>query len=120
MEPPLDAIQIACRTLDVRMFEVPVDARQAEALQTSLKQILTAETLGSSKLQSLECGSVICKLELRAESEADVNASVENLSGQLGKNFPTAAYYRTASGERAIYVGTAAADLGVDPDQEGP
>jgi hypothetical protein len=106
----------ACDILDERMVTAPADSRSVREMERELQAIVNGG-LGAAKVDSLQCGGSMCKVTLTAESDSELNRSVEKLVERTPKNmFSGSAAYAHAPGATALYFARNVEDLTVAPD----
>ena len=115
-EPPTRAVDV----LDERLFMAPKDARRASQMEEAIRMAAQAADLSPAKLISAYCGSDICKITLSAESETEVNQSMERLSTHLPKQFGASAVHELGDGTSALYVAESSEALAIEPVEQNP
>jgi hypothetical protein len=111
----LDPMTRAADVLDERMLMSPKNPRAAAAMERELRGITDTQTLGQAKVESLYCGSTMCKVALRADDDMSVNQAMQSLSDRLPKLFGGASIYPSGAGRSAMYLAKSSEELVLDP-----
>ena len=91
------------------------DPRQVAEAEKALRSLADSSVLGQAKVTSIYCGSSLCRVILKAETDTSVNEAMVAMSSQLPKLFGASSAFRLADGQSALYVGKSSEDLDVEP-----